>query len=184
MHNYLVTGVATSGKTTVARELQKRGYSAIETEPIKGLHVWIEKATGKAFANLKITTVDDWLDRYDPSWDESRLRELLNMPRTEPTFFCGSAANQEGLFYLFDMVFELAIDNQTLISRLHNADRENEFGRRPGELDVILEWYKAHQERTKTSGAISIDATQPLEKVIDDILSRCDLKSNEAIDHG
>jgi adenylate kinase family enzyme len=173
MNKYLVTGVATSGKTTIARELQKRGYSAFDTEPIKGLHVWIEKATGKSLPpDLEITSAADWVDRYDPSWDEKRLRQLLDTPRSEPTFFCGSAANQEGLYGLFDKVFLLAIDDQTLIRRLQNADRENEFGRRPGELEVILGWYKAFQDRTKASGAIIIDATQPLDKVINEILTK------------
>jgi hypothetical protein len=47
----------------------------------------------------------------------------------------------------------------------------NNFGKSPDELKNMLYWHGKMLERYQSRGATMIDATQPLEKVIKDILA-------------
>jgi adenylate kinase family enzyme len=47
----LITGSSTSGKSTIAKELVKRGYEAYDTEH-NGVSGWHNKATGKWVAGF------------------------------------------------------------------------------------------------------------------------------------
>ncbi len=170
MGKYLITGVSGTGKTTIAKEMQRLGYSAFDTDSVPKLAAWIERATGKQRPK-EFNSAKDWVDRYDWLWDEKCLRELLES-QNEPLFFCGSSANQENFYSLFTQVFLLEIDDLSLQHRLLQSKRDHEFGRRPGEMEVILGWYKDFQEKTKSSGAIVIDATESLKKVIHLILDQ------------
>jgi adenylate kinase family enzyme len=168
MNKYLITGVSGTGKTTIAKELQVRGYSAYDMDSVPGLGAWIERTTGKPRAK-DFSSAADWVDRYDWLWNKTRLQNLLKTG-TQPIFLCGSSVNQENFYNLFTKIVLLKIDDKTLTTRLLHGNRDHEFGRRPGEIEVILAWYKDFQIRTKAYGASVIDATKPLNKVIDKIL--------------
>ncbi len=139
--NILVTGMSGSGKTTVARSLHSRGYTAIDTDSATGLSVWIERSTGKPNYNFEPKKAEDWVEKYDWLWDEGALRKLLSTNNV--TYFCGSSANQEQFYSLFDKIYLLEVNDELLIHRLTQDNREHDFGKRPGELDIILGWYKS-----------------------------------------
>ncbi|NYJ00892.1 hypothetical protein HNR19_001590 [Nocardioides thalensis] len=100
-------------------------------------------------------------------WNVARVRELVADRRAPATFFCGGSRNFAAFIDLFDEVFVLHVDIDTLRERLDQRP-EDEWGARPEERALVLRLH-ATQEDVPTTGVV-IDATQPLDDVVDDIL--------------
>lgn len=165
----LVTGVAGSGKTTIARELAKRGYDARDMDSMHGLCAWVDLKSGIPNPDFKITNASDWVDRYDWLWSEERITELLN--KSALTYFCGSSGNQEQFYPFFDKIFLLEMNEKLIRERVLNSDRDHNYGRMPGELEAIFGYYEEFQDKAKAAGAIVIDAKQSLDQNIGQILA-------------
>jgi broad-specificity NMP kinase len=170
VRNYLVEGVSGTGKTSVATELQRRGYHVLHGDrdlAYKGDPVTQEPIDHSA------------LDRDCPEmdfghrhhlWDVARVKSLLADKSHEISFFCGGSRNFNSFIDHFDKVFVLDLDVETLKQRLSSRPAE-EFGGRPDELEFILRLHATKEDLPRE--AITIDATAPLCVVVDDILSRC-----------
>jgi len=155
--NILVEGGSGSGKSAVADELTKRGYSAINSD-------WLcyngDPETGEP---VEARMHDTWI------WDLPKILELLNS--SDPvTFICGGARNREKIIDRFDAVFELMIDEDTLRHRIVTRAEGNDWGKKPDELAKILELHRSGVDRP--ANAIEIDATKPLQDVVDEILEK------------
>ncbi|HOC14250.1 MAG TPA: nucleoside kinase, partial [Propionicimonas sp.] len=68
---------------------------------------------------------------------------------------------------LMDAVFVLEVDIETLNSRL-DARGPDEWGGRPDQRELILRLHRTQDD--VPTDAISIDATAPIERVVDEIL--------------
>lgn len=168
--NILITGASGAGKSTLARLLQSKGYQAYDTDSLKDLSAWIDRASGKPDPVFNDGPPVDWLDKYDWLWNENSLRKLLDKSTDKPTYFCGNSANQEQFYSLFDKIFLLEVNDELIIQRLTQNKREHVFGSRPAELEIILRWYKGFQLKTKKAGAMVIDAGKPLSKIVEEII--------------
>ncbi|HSL44364.1 MAG TPA: AAA family ATPase [Anaerolineales bacterium] len=157
--NYLIDGVSCAGKTTVCGELQRRGYHVIHGD--EELAYWGDLKTGE--------TVDGSSDEHRAwIWDVEKVRALVADPCHAATFFCGGSRNSGRFIDLFDEVFVLEIDLDTLNRRLA-ARPETEWGGTAQEGES----FARVQHATKVGypvNAISIDATAPLASVVDEIL--------------
>jgi hypothetical protein len=98
-----------------------------------------------------------------------RVRALAADHGERFSFFCGGSRNFSKFRGLFDGVFVLEIDLDTLNRRLDQRP-EDEFGAQQPERDPILRLHRT-KEDTPTNG-ILIDATAPLAHVVDEILRR------------
>ncbi len=153
--NYLVEGVSGTGKTSVCEELQRRGYHAINGD--RDLAYQGDPATGAA---VEGHTHDHHL------WHVEKVRALVANRNEAETFFCGGSRNFSDFIGLFDGVFILEVDLDTLNRRL--AERtEDEWGGRQSERELIE---RMHQSGEDTPNGIVIDATAPLARVVDEIL--------------
>jgi thymidylate kinase len=85
----------------------------------------------------------------------------------EVTFFCGGSRNFNEFIDLFDEIFILDVDVDTLNKRLDNRPDDN-WGKSKRERELILRLH-ATKEDIPNSGII-IDATQSLVSVVDEIL--------------
>jgi hypothetical protein len=95
--------------------------------------------------------------------------------RTERfSFLCGGSRNSEKFIDLFDGVFVLEIDLETLHCRLDQRP-DDEWGSKQPERDLTVRLHRT-QEDVPRNG-IRIDATAPLAQVVDEIVRRA-----EAID--
>jgi thymidylate kinase len=83
------------------------------------------------------------------------------------TFFCGGSRNFSSFIGLFDGVFVLDVDPCTLSRRLDERT-EDECGGRPVERALIERLHRTGED-LPTSG-VRIDATAPIECVVDEIL--------------
>jgi thymidylate kinase len=170
VRNYLIEGVSGAGKTTVAEALHARGHHVIHGD--RELAYVGDPETGEALARPSAGSVtDDARWRHEHwIWDVGKVRSAVADRRHARSFFCGGARNHRHFIHLFDGVFVLDIDAGTLNLRL--AQRAgDEFGGRPEEQRLITRLHATREDMPKN--AVNIDATAPVARIIDDILSRC-----------
>jgi hypothetical protein len=156
VRNFLVEGVSGAGKTAVCRELQRRGYHALngDTE----LAYQGDPETGEP---LEGQSPDHHI------WHVDTVKALV-ADRTEPlTFFCGGSRNFSQFIDLFDGVFILDVDLDTMNGRIARRP-DDEWGGSPEERDVIARLHRTKEQIPRDG--IVIDATAPLPDVVDEIL--------------
>ncbi|MGN6333009.1 MAG: AAA family ATPase [Motilibacteraceae bacterium] len=156
--NFVVEGVSGTGKTSVCHELRRRGYHAVNGD------------TDLAYQGDPVTgEPTDVSSHWHHLWRVDDVERLL-ADQTEPlSFFCGGSRNFRSFVHLFDGVFVLTVDRNTLVRRL--AERPpDEFGGRDAERELVLRLHKTGED-TPDDG-MAIDATAPLEQVVDEILRR------------
>lgn len=157
-HLYLIEGLSGTGKTSVAEELIKRGYNAIDADEVFGF-----------FGDLNTGLPSDDTTKREWLWDRQKFEEIVG--KTNGILFVsGGAMNQEDFKDSFSKVFTLQVDDETLKKRLMNRTN-NDYGKQPHELARQLEWNKGVEVWSKQRGTILIDATRDLDKVVDEIVS-------------
>lgn len=170
VRNYLIEGVSGAGKTTVAEELQRRGHHVIHGD--RKFAYYGDPETGEQL---------DWPTGMDESdrvawgyarwiWPLEKVRLLLADQSHLMTFFCGGSRNRHHVVDLFDKVFVLDVDPETLTRRLTTRP-DDVFGGKPIERELALR-LQATSEVVR-SDEVRIDATAPIARVVDEILSKC-----------
>lgn len=170
LRNYLIEGVSGAGKTTVAEELQRRGCHVIHGD--RELAYLGDPETGEALDAPPEDTPDLVRWRHERwIWDLDKIRSLIADRGHARTFFCGGSRNHVRFVRLFDQVFVLDIDAETLSRRLATRP-EDEFGGRPEERRLVARLHATREDLPRE--AVSLDATAPIGRVVDEILSMCD----------
>ena len=171
MPAYHITGPPGSGKSTVGKVLQKRGYKVIETDFEPGISAWVHMSTKKKATNPPPQpSPKDWVAAHRWLWDEATTKKVLAGIGDEPVFFVGGAHNEKELYHLFDKRFGLFLDSDTMTKRLQ-AREPQRWRTGSAELAKILEWNKISKDFNDEHGAIPIDSTQSPEAIADVILS-------------
>ena len=169
MQKILITGIQGSGKTAVALELATQGRPTIDSDDISH---WVDEngtpLTDKRPNNPSAT----WLRTHAWVWDQGRLHACLNQALDHPLLLCGISWDQGQYYNLFDKIILLELDETTVRQRLLTRNNGGTFGKQPEELQLILEKLKSFQDRAKAAGAIVIDARQPLDVVVEEIVYR------------
>jgi hypothetical protein len=156
VRNYLIEGVSGTGKSSVCKELQRRGYCAINGD--NELAYQGDPDTGKPM---------DGFAHEHHIWHVGKVRTLVANQDEAVTFFCGGSRNFPGFIDLFDDVFVLEVDLDTLNRRLDERT-EDEWGGRQTERELILRLHRTKEDIPKNG--IVIDATAPIARVVDEIL--------------
>ena len=170
IRNYLIEGVSGTGKTSVCHELRRRGYHAINGD--RELAYQGDPKTGEPADKLAHKSVTDsitWGHEHH-IWDVDKVKAAIADQRNAISFFCGGSRNFPRFIELFDGVFVLDVDLDTLRRRLAGRPAD-EFGGRPHERELIVRLHATKADIPKAG--IAIDATAPLERVVDEILSKC-----------
>jgi thymidylate kinase len=157
--NYLIDGVSCAGKTTVCSELQRRRYHVIHGD--NDLAYWGDPTTGQPVEGSS-DEPRTWL------WEVEKVRALAADRNHASTFFCGGSRNSDRFLDLFDEVFVLEVDLDTLNRRLA-ARPETEWGGTASEGEAFTRRQHATREGLPAN-AILIDATAPPSSVVDAIL--------------
>lgn len=158
LRNFLVEGVSGAGKTSVCVELRRRGYHAVNGDT--DLAYQGDPATGEP---------TDVPSHWHHIWRVGQVRDLVADRSERYTFFCGGSRNRSKFIDVFDAVFVLDIDLETLHERLDQRS-EDEFGGRSSERDLVVQLHRSQEDRPESG--ISIDATAPLAAVVDEIVGR------------
>jgi gluconate kinase len=153
--NFLVEGLSGTGKSAVYEELVRRGHAAITTD-----RAWSFSADPDTGLPGGPVRHDTWM------WDQRKALSELESPEPEVLFVCGSSRNRDDFLRYFAKVFNLRIDDDTMRRRLEDrTDDDWPLGREGVELMLEL-----NRNDEGPAGAIDIDATQPLNEVVDELL--------------
>jgi thymidylate kinase len=167
VRNYLVEGVSGTGKTSVCHELARRGFQAINGD--RELAYQGDPETGEP--------TDTALHEHH-IWDVDRVRALAADKQERVTFFCGGSRNFARFIDVFDEVFVLETDLETLHHRLDQRPTD-EWGSKPSERDLIVRLHQTKEDLPSTG--VVIDATPPLTDVVDEILRHVE-RRNSGVD--
>lgn len=161
-----VTGISGSGKSAVFAALRIAACEAHDGD-IGGFRTWRRRDTNEevVFAGWPVPL--GWHHEQHMPIDRRRVEALLEGPE-RTIFLGGSVENELDVWDLFDAVVCLVIDDATVRERL--ASRSDGFGKAPDELARILAWNRTAEANYRRFGATIIDATQPLDDVVADVL--------------
>lgn len=166
-----VAGSSGAGKSALSRHLRDLGQHAMSTDGADGLCRWVD-ASDRLVERPPSPTAE-WLAAHRWVWDLSQYEALLS--GLAPTvgdgtlYVCGSAANDD--LVAFDAIVLLDIDEPTMVARVLDPARGNDFGRVGDSLAGLVADLPAVRERYLNRGAVVVDATQPLSTVADFVLA-------------
>ncbi|RYE10361.1 MAG: nucleoside kinase [Hyphomicrobiales bacterium] len=166
--NFLVEGVSGAGKTSVAEELERRGYDVVHGDRV--LAYYGDPETGERVAQPETLSVEAGYERW--IWPVERVKALVADQRHKATFFCGGTRNAGKFMKLFDAVFVLEVDLAILQQRVAGRGTD-EFGGQPEQWALIAR-LQASREGLPEAG-IRIDSGRPVGMVVDEIVARCGL---------
>lgn len=168
MGAFLITGYPGTGKSSVAKELQKRGRAAYDTEAMRGYMHAVSITTGRRIP-IPNPVPSGWFnDTGACIWDAVKLPQLLAQPKT--VFVCALADNQEAFYHLFDAIFLLVLD-QTIMRHRLVLRTTCAYGKDDGELSDIFTYHRQFEQSLLAQGALPIDTDKPLPEVVNDILA-------------
>ena len=167
IRNYLIEGVSGTGKTSVCHELRRRGLHAVNGD--RELAYQGDPDTGRPLDGLGHEH-DIRFGHEHHLWDVDKVKALAADRRDPISFFCGGSRNFARFMGLFDGIFVLEVDLATLEGRLA-ARPKDEWGGKPAERELIARLH-ATKEDVPRNGVV-IDATGPIDRVVDEILRRC-----------
>jgi adenylate kinase family enzyme len=174
IRNYLIEGVSGTGKTTVAKELQRRGYHVIHGD--RELKYRGDPKTGGPLEEPLHKSERDkalWQQEH-LLWDVDKVKSVITDHSTPISFFCGGSRNFDRFIGLLDGIFVLEVDDlDTLYRRLDErvARDSTDWGGKPEEKELLARLHRTKDDVPK--GGVVIDATAPIERVVDEILEKC-----------
>jgi dephospho-CoA kinase len=165
-----ITGMPSSGKSTILERLKQRDFTAYGGAE-DNLAAFYNNQTGEKI---------DWVKAEDrtPAWNEqhtwkipkAKIEEIKRTNAGNLAFICAVTKNDKTeLWDLFDSVIALSIDAETLRHRLATRTN-NDVGKTDHELEAIINRQKTAKDEYEQLGAHIVDATQPIDKVLEDIL--------------
>ncbi|MBX5135945.1 nucleoside kinase [Rhizobium lentis] len=163
--NYLIEGSSGTGKTSVASELERRGYHVVHGDRV--LAYVGDPETGRALAGPPEGAERIAWGYAHWIWPAEKVRAIAADTTYPVTFFCGGSRNFHKFLHLFDKVFVLNIDVETLNRRLDG--RPDEPGFKPAERALVLRY---HKTREYLPVGINIDTAGSITGVVDDILAQ------------
>ena len=171
IRRYLITGIAGSGKSSVCKELTRRGYESYGIEDIDGMFAMYRKDTKEIFHDFDNSDPDkiknsEWL------CDVTKLKDLLSQQKISPAFYCGVASNMDDLILLFDAVILLKTHPEELHRRLMSREGTEDMGNTEESRQAVLGWKDWWENEIEEDGAIVVDANKTIGEVADEILRR------------
>ena len=169
--NYLIEGISGTGKTSVAEELQRRGYHVLHGD--RELKYRGDPKTGEPVNEPVHESERDkavWQQEHH-LWDIEKVKSVIADHSKAISFFCGGSRNFSKFIDLFDGVFFLRSTTLThCIGGLMSAWRETrltgaENQKKRNSLRDCIE-----RKKTYPATEFVIDATQPLISVVEEIL--------------
>lgn len=155
-----IDAVPGTGKTTLVKELQRRGEEAHDTDDEC---IMLSKQTGKVveYENRK-------KDPYDWVYPTENLQELKKLSQSRNVFLSGSVDNWDEVRAAADKYVWMEIPLEVLLARLD--ERHDDYGKSDSERQSIMNLHK-EMEAMGHPNAFKLDATKSVEQIVDDLLA-------------
>ncbi len=168
----LITGFTGTGKSTLARHLRLAGHDALSTDDDPLLAQWVDQRTG-----LAVERPDEpdrvWLASHHWIWQPQRLDDVIIQHRSAGVarlWLCGNADNAEQLRDRFHVVILLVTDIGTVLARVDQESRGNDWGRvGDSRVELIANHERWNRDQSTWADHI-IDATWPVDEVVAAVL--------------
>jgi hypothetical protein len=144
----LVTGMSGTGKSAALAELGRRGFRIVDTD-FGGWSEWTARDGAEG----------EWL------WQEDRIAELLASENERTLYVSGCVANQGKFYDRFDAVVLLSAPADVILDRVETRTT-NDYGKGPGERDLIVSHLDSVEPRLRATCTHEIDASRPLDEVV------------------
>jgi dephospho-CoA kinase len=165
-----VTGSAATGKSTLVKLLQEKGYAAFDEDDssVGSAH---EKITNIPVSIPPVSERDpEWFSRHEWKIRDGVMAELQKRSDTEAIFLFGNSINPKEASKIFSRIIYLEIDESSLRQRLANRT-DNDYGKSEDEIKDILDKCAILNEQYEISGVLRIDASRPVKVVASDIIA-------------
>lgn len=164
-----ITGIGGTGKSSLQKRLVERGYESIDGD--HGYCAFYNKRTGEAIVSpAREMRTPEWLEAHEWCFIPGKLDELQARSQNQLIFLCGTATDEADHQHHFAKVFALIADDATIAHRLRTRPGEHAYGKSEHELELTLVENAEAADRYAKLGADIIDATKPLDNIIDEIL--------------
>jgi dephospho-CoA kinase len=175
-----VTGISGSGKSAVWQELKARGYEAYDVDE-DGMAKWHNNDTGYIHPKSSVKShqrTPDFLAAHSWKVPRQEVEELAKQAKDKNIFLCGVVANEKEVWDLFGKVIALTVDEDTLKHRIQSRTN-NDFGKSEHEFEQILGWQATVGEAYRKFGHVTLDATRPINQVVDDVVAVADSENTK-----
>ncbi len=169
--NFFVTGISGTGKTTIAKELSKRGVKTVSIDEEPGLCVWKNKITGEVIG-YDVILDQSFIEAHDWVCDVDKLKELMGK---NGVVVLGMASNQDDFLGLFDEIILLQCRPEIFMQRIDQRI-DNDFGKDESAKAEILSWYEKFESNVCNNGAAIVNVEFPLEDVVQSIINIISIK--------
>jgi broad-specificity NMP kinase len=159
LRRVLITGCSGVGKSSVIRELARRGYAAIDLDSPEWSH-WVDA---------------DPSDQYTPSrgrdwvWRDDRVAALLSGWTTGLLFVSGCAENMGRLLPLLDLVILLSAPHQTIMNRLE-CRSVGSYGHSAEERAKIAHLIDTVEPLLRRAANYEIQTSRPVHETADEVI--------------
>ena len=165
----LITGIAGTGKSTVVKELDNRGITAVDLHNVPGLFFWQDKET-KQKVEYSPDHPKYWFSGVDRLCDIDKLKEILNQYNDIVVAGTTSGSNQKEFLALFDKIILLQSNPQTLNHRLETRINKTGYGKSKEEQEDNIRWQKEFDPNILSHGAIPVSTEGGIEEIVDEII--------------
>ncbi len=170
MKKIYITGVSGTGKTTIAKELSRRGFYTISIDEVDGLCSWVHQGTREKHGGKDTKLTPEFVHAHDWICDIEYLTRLLNK-NVDVAFVLGMAGNQNNFLPMFDKILLLQCSPETFSKRI-DMRTDNDFGKDPHIKKGILGRYQTYAKEILAKGAISINTEKPIDQVVDEVIKQ------------
>jgi hypothetical protein len=145
------------------------GYEAHDTDD--SINDWHDRQTGEvvSFKPESPEQTTKWVETHDFLMSERKVADLAIKAKDQDMFICGHASNDVDLMSYFKKVFCLLLDENETRNRLLSR-KNNTWGNDPEQLNLLMKWYAPTIERYRRVRAMMIDASQPVNVIVDELL--------------
>ncbi|MBM7783774.1 hypothetical protein [Tenggerimyces flavus] len=169
MATILLAGGPGAGKSTVTAAVRARRLHAIDLDYGYARHETPEGHPVDFPAEPDL----DWLTSHHWQWIDDRLDEAVAECRDRTGLLCGTAFNMFDRLDRFDLVLLLRLDDDTMERRLRDPRRDNPFGKTGDTVAWSRRWRRTVEAELLGRGVRAIDAREPVDRVVGDILAAC-----------
>lgn len=130
-----------------------------------------DKASGELVSMPPVELrTPQWFEEHEWRINKDSIHQLRVEANVKHIFMCGVAESDGAIRSLFDSILYLDIKNDTLAQRLSGRN-SNDYGQNKFELQDIMTRKKRLDEKYVSTNIVKIDANQPLDDVISNIIS-------------